>query len=560
MVSRCSATTPLAARNPVIAAQVSFVNPLGRVGVNAAVGDCMADDVVQRIADFASTMLLDILALAVVSRQYGMAMRRAVPRLLSTDKNDAQWLLTERMATNFLQWSQLRVCGYSGLGPISTADIEFPGDDALVYHCCRCRSPLLRFSDIISNNYHGAWGPAFLVNHLCNIEVESRAYAAAFVTGGYIVSDVSCSVCRLMLGKKYIQARDPVNRFKVGKFLLEQTMVFLPWCCSRTRPNSRQAKLSGPVGVCLRCMVHLQSRILQAAMLMTGNLHPGASRKLREILTEERQILLGSCQGNAGNCEIAKGKRISCRSSSGVDEIVASTECSRAIEQGGMHRLVSRRLALLCAVIPDGIEAKLFGSFVDGIASSMAAACMPEISGDEQTAQVGDVRSDGDHQHHTDRLQNFNNHNNGLAGRHGDRARGANAVPRVAGGTAAAAFAPAMAGVARDPLAAAGVNATASDAGKADTILAVARIIRWDVASQAAANVSRDFQIARGLVAGLKASWTPSWPAEKAGAERLVEAMVSKLSLDREDKDLLLQELGLKKPSTFCSWFPCRHG
>eukprot|EP00927_Polykrikos_kofoidii_P054336 TRINITY_DN48762_c0_g1_i1.p1 TRINITY_DN48762_c0_g1~~TRINITY_DN48762_c0_g1_i1.p1 ORF type:complete len:594 (-),score=90.37 TRINITY_DN48762_c0_g1_i1:186-1850(-) len=530
----------------------------------ASHGDSMSDDVVQKIADFASTMLLDILALAVVSRQYGTATRRAASRLLSCNRTDAQWLLTERMAAYFLQWSHLKVCGFAGT--VSTAAIEIPEDDTLVYHCCRCRSPILRFSDIFSNNYHGAWGPAFLVNRLCNAEVERLAYATAFVTGGYTVSDVTCSVCKLMLGKKYIEARDPVNRFKVGKYLLEQTMVFVPGCCSGTRTTCRQAKLGGSVGVCVRCSVHLQSRIIQATLLMTDNLSPGASRRLRTILSEECALM------EPGSSIGSSKQRLSQRSASGGDEVVASTEGAQAIEQGGMNGLISRRLALLCGAIPDGVEAKFFASFVHVVASSMVAAAVPEPHLDDSPSQRGDARASEGNQHHRNQrnLQRHSNHHRRPSGNRHDysmsaaelgsfRSRSFGSSP-TGNAEPAAAISAAISDVARNSAIATASTTASSDPGKTDHITAAARIIRWDVAAQAAASVSRDFQIARGLVVGLKAWWTPSWPAEKAGAERLVDVLVDKLSLDKEDRDLLLQELGLKKPPTFCSWFPCRHG
>merc|ERR1712232_570744 len=143
--------------------------------------------------------------------------------------NITPWLLTERMACNFFHWSQLSFCAAP---KASQGGIEVPEDHSIVFHCRKCSSPILQFCDIVSNNYRGALGPAFLVDRLFNVSVDGVAYSASFVTGGYTVSDVACAVCRVFLGKKYLEARDLVNGFKVGKFLLEQTMVFQPGCCS----------------------------------------------------------------------------------------------------------------------------------------------------------------------------------------------------------------------------------------------------------------------------------------------------------------------------------------
>jgi len=491
-----------------------------------SIGDILGDDVVQKIVDFASSMLLDILAIASVSRQYGSAVRSSTCRLVPSEPPEAAWMLTERMANNFLQWSHLAVSGYAG--PASTAGIEIPDDDALVYHCCRCRSPILRFGDIASNNYHGAWGPAFLVNKLYNAHVERAAYSAAFVTGGYTVSDVACSVCRLMLGKKYVEARDTVNRFKVGKYLLEQTMVFLPGCCSGSRSgNSRQAReqqqlqqqqqpqhlASGAQRLCVRCSVHVQSRTIQAVMLMTDQLQPGASRRLRNTLVKER--IFG---------ETGEGY--------GQDDAI---------------RLITYRLALFCGTLPGGIEAALFSSFFERVATALATARPPELRDDPQ-----------------------HSHGPGIAG-HGrrhtcpaGRSSGPLSIPRAGNSSRGAGYPAGHGGSAAAAVGSAahrGAEVSSIGSSKTDDVGTIARMLRWELAAPAAAASTRDFQCAEKLVKKLKISWQPVWPMEKPGAERLIDLLGKRLSLDREDKDTLLQEMGLKKPSTFfCSWFPCRHG
>jgi hypothetical protein len=43
--------------------------------------------------------------------------------------------------------------------------------------------------------------------------------------GVHTVRDLSCSVCHLSLGWKYCTAREPTQRYKMGKFLLEALHV-----------------------------------------------------------------------------------------------------------------------------------------------------------------------------------------------------------------------------------------------------------------------------------------------------------------------------------------------
>lgn len=547
-----------------------------------------SDDVVQKVVDFASSMLLDVLALAVVSRQYNAAVQRTVAASAASCKQrpHARWLLTDRMAQHFCSWSQLAVSGFGDHVPMTASGVEIPEGDAVVYHCCRCRCPILRCRDIVSTNYHGAWGPAFLVDRLYNAAVERASYAAAFVTGSYTVSDVACACCRLMLGKKYVEARDPVNRFKVGKYLLEQTMVFLPGCCSGStswQQGSAQRPHEDGSSICVRCTVHLQSRTVQAVLLMTGGFLPGASRQLREALTEEQELMhrgrafgsttlgLQSASATAAAGAAAARKRYKppprrgedAASQSGID--VGGVE--RYVEQE-LSRNLSRRLGDLCgALLPGGVEAKLLATFVDQVASSVVSCS---------------YTSNGGRQGHRDVLPTSCSAGGGSSrgsghGFEGHRDRGAGGGPAMGPHSGIAPFAPGVRtsrrhiqlrhGPGHAELEQPGIGASAfagdgggpgSAAGKPDTVAALSRLARWELIAPAAAVVCRDFHGARGLVACLNTAWQPSFPAERPGAERLIEHMASRLGLDPEDRGLLLQEMGLKKPASCCLWFPCR--
>ncbi|KAK2068881.1 hypothetical protein P8C59_003497 [Phyllachora maydis] len=45
------------------------------------------------------------------------------------------------------------------------------------------------------------------------------------VTGAHVVADIACVVCGTKLGWKYVDAREPSQRYKVGKFILEMQRV-----------------------------------------------------------------------------------------------------------------------------------------------------------------------------------------------------------------------------------------------------------------------------------------------------------------------------------------------
>lgn len=501
-------------------------------GNHAVEQDWLPSDIAVRIADFACSVLLDFLAQAVVSRQYNQAVRCAARSLVPKGRPEARWLLTERMASNFLHWSQLPVKG-NGCHPPASG-IEVPEDDALMYHCCRCRSPILRGRDIISTNYHGAWGPAFLVNRLYNSAVERVSYAAAFMTGGYTVCNVVCMGCRLMLGKKYIEARDPVNRFKVGKYLLEQTMVFLPGCCLGTRNWQHSGS------ICVRCATHFQSRTLQAVLLMTSNLLPGPSRRLREVLLHERDMLKDQLSNGVSvdrrrsrlpwwpageECAIGTGER---HDRTGADDRGADLD---------LQRTVRWRLATLCVSIPGGVESTVLLSFVDMVVAAIVASPLQGASSSPTRHSV----DSGGPPRERERGYPQRPETPSAPGTTPAAVQGANSTPVVVGSPSG------------------GVASSSGTAGiRSEGLTAVARQARWSLVTPAAAATCKDFQTARCLVSTIRETWQPVWPAERPGAERLVEVLTSRLSLDNEDRGQLLQDMGLAKPTASCSWFPCR--
>jgi len=87
-------------------------------------------------------------------------------------------------------------------------------------------------------------GPA--AADLVNIRV-GRPENRQLVTGAHVVADISCAVCGAKLGWKYVDAREPAQRYKVGKFILETARVvaFRGWedvPAPRPAPSPRSGK------------------------------------------------------------------------------------------------------------------------------------------------------------------------------------------------------------------------------------------------------------------------------------------------------------------------------
>lgn len=55
---------------------------------------------------------------------------------------------------------------------------------------------------------------------LINVRI-GRVQARQLVTGSHVVADISCIVCGVVVGWKYVDASERGQRYKIGKFILE---------------------------------------------------------------------------------------------------------------------------------------------------------------------------------------------------------------------------------------------------------------------------------------------------------------------------------------------------
>jgi len=57
-----------------------------------------------------------------------------------------------------------------------------------------------------------------------------RSVNRELLTGAHVVADVSCVICGTVLGWKYVDAKEPAQRYKIGKFILETKRVVVGVC------------------------------------------------------------------------------------------------------------------------------------------------------------------------------------------------------------------------------------------------------------------------------------------------------------------------------------------
>ncbi|KAI5807480.1 yippee-like protein, partial [Peziza echinospora] len=91
-----------------------------------------------------------------------------------------------------------------------------------VLKCRKCQSDICFSEHIVSKGFNGRHGRAYLVHALPTFtHTLGKPSTRQLATGAHIVADISCSICLVTLGWKYISASDPEQQYKVGKFILE---------------------------------------------------------------------------------------------------------------------------------------------------------------------------------------------------------------------------------------------------------------------------------------------------------------------------------------------------
>lgn len=90
--------------------------------------------------------------------------------------------------------------------------------------CSRCGAHLCSTDSIISKQFHGKHGRAYLVD-----DVQNCCYAAQeqklLMTGVHVVRDIMCSGCGKGVGWSYDYAREDRERYKITRSVLEVALV-----------------------------------------------------------------------------------------------------------------------------------------------------------------------------------------------------------------------------------------------------------------------------------------------------------------------------------------------
>ncbi|GAB5591795.1 hypothetical protein Unana1_06695 [Umbelopsis nana] len=91
--------------------------------------------------------------------------------------------------------------------------------------CCRkCKTHLSATDAIISRQFQGQHGQAYLIKYVVNVD-HGEPDDRTMITGLHTVRDISCSKCKTTVGWTYIKAFEESQKYKEGKFILEKALL-----------------------------------------------------------------------------------------------------------------------------------------------------------------------------------------------------------------------------------------------------------------------------------------------------------------------------------------------
>lgn len=93
-----------------------------------------------------------------------------------------------------------------------------------IYGCKTCKAHLANHEDIISRNFRGQHGKAYLFHSVVNIDTGAPN-ERNMTTGRHVVRDILCRQCKETVGWKYDKAYEPSEKYKEGKFILEAELL-----------------------------------------------------------------------------------------------------------------------------------------------------------------------------------------------------------------------------------------------------------------------------------------------------------------------------------------------
>ncbi|KAI3405536.1 hypothetical protein KGF56_001554 [Candida oxycetoniae] len=102
---------------------------------------------------------------------------------------------------------------------------KYDSPDIQIITCRGCSSHLCLSDLILSDNFNGSSGPAYLVDFLINIIISPVTEDTQMKTGLYKINKIKCHQCLNNLGWFYKKSYSYSETYKEGKFVIEKSFI-----------------------------------------------------------------------------------------------------------------------------------------------------------------------------------------------------------------------------------------------------------------------------------------------------------------------------------------------
>ncbi|KAI9209737.1 yippee zinc-binding/DNA-binding /Mis18, centromere assembly-domain-containing protein [Polychytrium aggregatum] len=93
-----------------------------------------------------------------------------------------------------------------------------------IFGCTVCKTHLSSSDEIISKEFRGQHGKAYLFKTVINI-YEGELSERSMTTGVHVVRDIYCVCCSSIIGWKYEKAYEGSQKYKEGLFIMERLLL-----------------------------------------------------------------------------------------------------------------------------------------------------------------------------------------------------------------------------------------------------------------------------------------------------------------------------------------------
>jgi len=93
-----------------------------------------------------------------------------------------------------------------------------------IFGCSKCGTHLTTIDSMMSRQFNGQHGRAYLFHNVVNIECGEPS-DRHMTTGLHTVRDIQCIKCGTIIGWKYDRAYEESQQYKEGKFILERNLL-----------------------------------------------------------------------------------------------------------------------------------------------------------------------------------------------------------------------------------------------------------------------------------------------------------------------------------------------